>query len=297
MKRYGLLLMTVAIGLLVGCGRKGEVVVETTEVNNTNIETTKDDDFPTNYDIRVEELPDNDTGVKNPQTDFRERFGLNSEGVSLPDDYVIDKSWNYAEELKRTLGDEKGDLLYEYQNSSVVTEELNKRMTEAGFREDKDHDGLYDNDEYTVYGSDPNKFSTADDMFSDFYKVNHDMDVNKYYDFDWKQSDEFVAYKKTGGLPIIEDKLNWDLTEDYLDEAGLRLYDFGMSFEGDIRLKVDGNPDDMILEVFNVWDLSHAPIEFKVVGDNEIEFHVDLGYAQYLLHDKSYEFTLTEEDL
>lgn len=49
-------------------------------------------------------------------------------------------------------------------------------------------DGLTDKEEIEVYGSDPLKASTAGDLYTDKYKVEHDMDVNKKYDYEENQN-------------------------------------------------------------------------------------------------------------
>ena len=48
---------------------------------------------------------------------------------------------------------------------------------------DTDHDGLTDVDELNIYKSDPLKYSTSDDLYSDGYKVVSGMDVNKKYEY------------------------------------------------------------------------------------------------------------------
>lgn len=58
---------------------------------------------------------------------------------------------------------------------------------------DTDKDGLTDKEEIEIYGSDPLKVSTSGDMYSDGYKVEHEMDLNTYYDY---QNDlEFSSVK------------------------------------------------------------------------------------------------------
>ena len=48
---------------------------------------------------------------------------------------------------------------------------------------DSDMDGLSDKEEIEKYGSDPTKTSTSGDMYSDGYKVAHDMDLTKEYEY------------------------------------------------------------------------------------------------------------------
>lgn len=48
---------------------------------------------------------------------------------------------------------------------------------------DTDGDGLTDKEEIEVYHSDPLKSSTADDLYTDGYKIANGMDVNTHYDY------------------------------------------------------------------------------------------------------------------
>lgn len=48
---------------------------------------------------------------------------------------------------------------------------------------DTDQDGLTDKEEIEVYHTDPLKQSTADDLYTDGYKVAHNMDLFTYYDY------------------------------------------------------------------------------------------------------------------
>lgn len=49
---------------------------------------------------------------------------------------------------------------------------------------DTDGDGLTDKEEIEKYSSDPLKRSTAGDLYTDAYKVENNMDVNTYYEYD-----------------------------------------------------------------------------------------------------------------
>ena len=50
---------------------------------------------------------------------------------------------------------------------------------------DTDGDGLTDKEEIEVYNTDPKAKSTSGDMYSDKYKVEHDMDLTKQYDLNY----------------------------------------------------------------------------------------------------------------
>lgn len=52
---------------------------------------------------------------------------------------------------------------------------------------DSDRDGLTDKEEIETYKTDPLKASTAGDMYTDYYKVNNNMDPTKTYEFKGEQ--------------------------------------------------------------------------------------------------------------
>ena len=58
------------------------------------------------------------------------------------------------------------------------------------YTSDSDMDGLTDDEEMNVYHSDPLKMSTAEDFYTDKYKVDNNMDLNKKYNYEGKISYE-----------------------------------------------------------------------------------------------------------
>lgn len=48
---------------------------------------------------------------------------------------------------------------------------------------DTDEDGLTDKEEIEIYGSDPLKPSTSGDLYLDSYKIEHNLDINTYYEY------------------------------------------------------------------------------------------------------------------
>ena len=48
---------------------------------------------------------------------------------------------------------------------------------------DTDEDGLTDKEEIEIYGSDPLKPSTSGDSYLDSYKIEHNLDINTYYEY------------------------------------------------------------------------------------------------------------------
>ena len=77
----------------------------------------------------------------------------------------------------------------EWENTSSDIIDMSKwDKYEAGLAvcngSDTDGDGLTDKEEIEIYDSDPLKVSTADDLYTDYYKVSNNMDVNRYYEYE-----------------------------------------------------------------------------------------------------------------
>ncbi|MFI3169957.1 MAG: hypothetical protein R3Y06_08440 [Faecalibacterium sp.] len=98
---------------------------------------------------------------------------------------------------------------------------------------DTDEDGLTDQEEIEVYGSDPTLFSTAGDMFGDGYKVANGLDVQEY--LAESQENALVYYNEFDNLtPCGEsaadvlgvfEEVTWDLGGIEVYQA-YRVYDF-----------------------------------------------------------------------
>ncbi len=85
---------------------------------------------------------------------------------------------------------------------------------------DSDFDGLTDKEEIEVYKSDPLKVSTAGDLYTDKYKVDHNMDVNEYCEYDGEESiscDEVPFFEFTANSPVDFDLKIKDCTEHISD--------------------------------------------------------------------------------
>lgn len=282
MRMLGLgLCVVVALTGLSGCSKKDEgKAVDTTVTTQTEVESTEAETSPietSSYDLRNEELSDDDSGVKNPHAGFKERFSNpNVDSDMDMGDYLLDETYPIFE------GEEK-ELMDKWE-SEELTEELIMKMYDAGFTGlDKDEDGLSDYEEVTKYHTDPNKSSTSGDIYSDGYKVNNGMDVTKYYEAMWSDVNENLSIlPESEYAALLSDY--W-VTENYQDVEGMTLFDVGMEFCGDLKYAYEGDLDNLVVEVFNVWDSTYAPVEFTI-EDGRVKFHVNEGYDKYLLHSK-----------
>lgn len=281
-----LLIVTASMTMLClsACSQQSEETSITVESQSVVTESTAD--FSVEKDIRVMELEDNGSGVSNPQKNFKEQFSSDDLQI-LPKSYPLG-GMSEEEYLKRSYGD-NFELYLEYQNANEITDELYQKMKEAGLtgiQYDKDEDGLSDEEEIDVYHTDPNQISTSGDLYSDYYKVKHNLDVTKKYEQKWVDVDEDLSVFSE---VIIDDKLAYPgVTKNYYGIEGVTQFDIGMYFQGDVKLKVNienVKTEDMIVEVYNVWTGEHSVIDSSVEGDR-LCFHVNQGYDKYLIHDK-----------
>lgn len=80
---------------------------------------------------------------------------------------------------------------------------------------DTDGDGLSDKDEIEKYSSDPLKRSTAGDLYTDAYKVEHNMDVNTFYDYNKSVEFKYNKCPEVGFTASVEDDL-WAVCEPWV---------------------------------------------------------------------------------
>jgi len=261
--------------VLAGCSKKESEETLSATVATTSSEANTQESM--GYDIRQKELEDNGSGVRNPQSEFRERFSGNNNTDT--GDYLLEETAPIFDEDEQEYMDRWA--------SEELTAEFVKEMYEAGFTGmDKDGDGLTDYDEITKYHSDPNKASTSGDLYSDGYKVANNMDISKQYNVEWKDiDDKFSILPESEYAALLS--VYW-VTEDYQDVEGMTLLDVGMEFCGDVKYAYEGNLDDLVVEVFNVWDDTYAPVDYTI-EDGKVKFHVNEGYDKYLLHSKNVE--------
>ncbi len=109
--------------------------------------------------------------------------------------YVIKPIWfSFKSPLDNFIGDGTDELFIKAMQESVKDgpsdlEGISKsQKVEMGLNpvdgSDSDMDGLTDKEEIETYHSDPLKASTAGDLYSDGYKIAHQMDIDRYYDYD-----------------------------------------------------------------------------------------------------------------
>lgn len=101
------------------------------------------------------------------------KVGGISRDVLLDTSDSVPTEEDYIEGLKDQMSEIPGMTKYDKYEMGLDPE-----------NDDTDGDGLTDNQELNIYHSDPLKQSTAGDLYSDKYKVDNDMDVNKAYEYE-----------------------------------------------------------------------------------------------------------------
>ena len=194
---------------------------------------------------------------------------------SLKDNYITfenDIKINSKEDAEKYLTDY--NLLNVDSNNDGMT---NKEKLDLGLslvESDSDGDGLTDYDEINKYHSDPKKLSTSGDIFPDSYKVSKNMDINKYYQDNYKYNleknndiildidnadDMFAYYKEFTGTIPGEYKLGY---------KPFRIY----SFVGEVELRID-NPDYFNVYSYDTLEKESKKLKSKI-RDDKIVFDI-----------------------
>ena len=109
---------------------------------------------------------------------------------------------------------------------------------------DSDSDGLTDKEEIEVYHSDPLKKSTSGDLYSDYYKVKHDMDIDKEYEYEGEP--EF-PYNKCKEVTLEADSI-YDLNAEVTTFSSADVEDFDVL----IAYEVNSYVGDMTVDLSNI---------------------------------------------
>lgn len=182
-------------------------------------------------------------------------------GIPFPTDEELD------EEMKNTPSDLEGMSQYD------------KTQLGLDWRDgsDSDSDGLTDQEELEVYHTDPLKTSTADDLYTDGYKVQHGMDPFTYYEYDGEIRFDFNECQEvilSAERPSDFNTVVQDDTETYsLEQYGITpMYKAYTIYNYYGRVSID------LSNVFNENDISFSDIniyvmkgQYLIVGQTKLE--------------------------
>ena len=307
MKKFSILILSILLLSLLGCSKSenlNENLLESETIPKIVSSTVEYNSLNQEIDILKETLPNNDSGVENPQHEFYEVFGERDSNLEVPDGY-LEMNMDFEEarlagakaELGEDLGSRFYSIFYEYETVDVLTDDLYLRMknvyselsseyAEMFYISDFDSDGLSDYEEIEVYRSDPNRKSTSGDIFTDGYKIEHNMDLFTVYEQDWIQLED--------GTWILPNDLNsmdsrcCNSYPNYLDNPLVEYFSIPLYFSGEIKCipNVDTDINNIEVALYNPSLLEYAYIDSQVDGEY-IHFKADPGYSVYLIYDKS----------
>lgn len=136
-------------------------------------------------------------------------------GVQVPSEK------EYLDKLKKTASDIAGKSQYDKKEMGLNVEDGS----------DTDMDGLTDKEEIEVYGSDPLLASTAGDLYLDGYKVEHDMDLFKTYEYRKEITFDNNECKEVGLTADIPSDLN-AVVKDYTKKYDLSGFGIDQVYAG-----------------------------------------------------------------
>lgn len=136
-------------------------------------------------------------------------------GVQVPSEK------EYLDKLKKTASDIAGKSQYDKKEMGLNVEDGS----------DTDMDGLTDKEEIEVYGSDPLLASTAGDLYLDGYKVEHDMDLFKTYEYRKEITFDNNECKEVGLTADIPSDLN-AVVKDYTKKYDLSGFGIDQAYAG-----------------------------------------------------------------
>lgn len=159
------------------------------------------------------------------------------------------------------------ELKEDWNNDGIT----NEKAQELGLNisvSDTDGDGLTDVDEINVYNSDPLKYSTSGDIYSDGHKVFLGYDLKKQYetkkDVVTTNSDVSVEVDNAYDMGVYyKDYLGLIPDGIYLGYQPFRLF----SFEGKVNLKID-NADNYDVISYDAVSEKHEKVKSHVEGGN-----------------------------
>ena len=160
---------------------------------------------------------------------------------------------------------------------------------------DTDHDGLTDKQEIEVYGSDPLKKSTADDLYTDGYKAEHGMDVTAYYEYEGEITYPGNTVDYVTLLTPTVYNLEADIRQLEKDHYSVENYEIHaayifMDYNGKLNMDLSSVLREEGLSVKDATILQGAPIGTKFVisdyqpDDNGMLMDVDMeSYTVFLV--------------
>lgn len=182
-------------------------------------------------------------------------------GIPFPTDEELE------EEMKNTPSDLKGMSQYD------------KTQLGLDWRDgsDTDNDGLTDREEIEIYDTDPLKMSTADDLYTDGYKIEHGMDPHEYYEYDGEirfDLNECEEVKLTAERPSDF----YTVVQDDTAKYSLEQYGITPMYKAYTIYNYYGNLSIDLTNVFNEYGIGYSNIniyvmkgQYLILGQTKLE--------------------------
>lgn len=129
---------------------------------------------------------------------------------------------------------------------------------------DSDYDGLTDKEEIEIYGSDPLAASTAGDLYSDGYKVEHGLDLFTYLDYEEEMVFPYIECDEVTITPATPTDF-YTVVKDYTDMYSLEEYNIKEIYKGYCLYNYGGNVTVDVSDILVANDISLKDMQIYIV--------------------------------
>lgn len=129
---------------------------------------------------------------------------------------------------------------------------------------DSDYDGLTDKEEIEIYGSDPLAASTAGDLYSDGYKVEHGLDLFTYMEYEEEIVFPYIECDEVMITPSVPTDFN-TVVKDYTDMYSLEEYSIKKIYKGYCLYNYGGNVTIDVSEILDKNNISLKDMQIYIV--------------------------------
>lgn len=129
---------------------------------------------------------------------------------------------------------------------------------------DSDYDGLTDKEEIEIYGSDPLAASTAGDLYSDGYKVEHGLDLFTYLEYEEEMVFPYIECDEVTIIPATPTDF-YTVVKDYTDMYSLEEYNIKEIYKGYCLYNYGGNVTVDVSDILVANDISLKDMQIYIV--------------------------------
>lgn len=129
---------------------------------------------------------------------------------------------------------------------------------------DSDYDGLTDKEEIEIYGSDPLAASTAGDLYSDGYKVEHGLDLFTYLEYEEEMLFPYIECDEVTITPATPTDFH-TVVKDYTDMYSLEEYNIKEIYKGYCLYNYGGTITVDVSDILVENDISLKDVQVYIV--------------------------------